>query len=327
MKNYDVYFYEAFEEEEQELKRFIGNGLKAGFTWKTIQESGDTVPKAKIISVRTQSDIPLNWANKLNAIVTRSTGYNHILEYRKNSGQEVAAGYLPLYCNRAVAEQAMMLWMALFRKLPLQTKQFHDFKRDGLTGFESISKQLLVVGVGNIGYEIVKIGRGLEMNVFGVDIVKRHSDVHYVPIHEAIQSADIIVSAMNLTRHNRGYFNYELLEKAKKNAAFINVSRGELSPARDLLKLLNKGKLSGAALDVYNDESILAVALREGKKTDDAEVNAILTLSKMDNVILTPHNAFNTHEAVIRKSEQTVQQINTFLQKGEFIWPVIDDEN
>ena len=327
MQNYDVYFYEAFAEEQEHLKSFIADDFKAGFTWKTIQESGDKAPQAKIISVRTQSDIPVDWADKISAIVTRSTGYNHILDYRRQSGREIAAGYLPLYCNRAVAEQAMMLWSALLRKLSLQIKQFKSFKRDGLSGYELKDKKLLVVGVGNIGYEVVKIGRGLEMDVYGVDIVRRHEDVRYIDIEEGIKKADIIVSAMNLTSRNRGYFNYSLLKKAKDSAVFVNVSRGELSPAADLLKLLEEEKLAGAALDVYNEESILAVALRENRETDNAEVNAVLNMAKMDNVILTPHNAFNTYESVVRKSEQTVQQINAFLQKGEFIWPVIDDEN
>jgi D-lactate dehydrogenase len=221
----------------------------------------------------------------------------------------------------------MMLWMSLLRKLSLQMRQFHSFKRDGLTGFEAQEKTLLVVGVGNIGYEIVKIGRGLEMDVLGVDIVEKHSDVRYVPIEEGIVQADIIVSAMNLTRKNIAYFNYDLLGKAKNSALFINVSRGELSSAADLLRLIEEEKLAGAAMDVYNEEGILAVSLRENKKTDNAEVNAILSLAQRDNVILTPHNAFNTREAVIRKSEQTVEQVNAFLQKGAFIWPVIDDEN
>ncbi len=327
MDSYDVYFFEAFEEEEKELKRFIGDKFSAGFTWKTIQESGIVNPPSKIISTRTQSDIPKFWAKKLKAIVTRSTGYNHILEYRQKSGIEIPAGYLPLYCNRAVAEQALLLWMALLRKLTLQMRQFGVFKRDGLTGLETKGKTLLVVGVGNIGYEIVKIGRGLEMNVLGVDIVKRHSDVAYVDLNDGLEVADIIVCAMNLTKKNRAYFDYDALKNCNQGTLFINVSRGELSPAADLLKLLDENKLSGIAMDVYNYESILAIALRENRKSDNREVSAVLELSQRDNVILTPHNAFNTAEAVIRKSEQTVEQISAFLEKGEFIWPVTDDES
>ncbi len=325
MELYDVYFYEAFAEEEQELKHFIRRDFKAGFTWKTIQEAGDKIPPSKIISIRTQSDIPFNWSGKLDAIVSRSTGFNHILEYWQNCGKEIPSGYLPLYCHRSVAEQAMLLWMSLLRKLSVQVRQFQSFNRDGLTGLETKGRTLLVVGVGNIGYEVFKIGKGLEMNVLGVDIVERYKDVHYVSIEKGMKEAGIIVCAMNLTEINKGYFNKNLFYNVKKNVIFINVSRGELSPASDLLELINNKTIAGVALDVYNYENVLAVALRENVKVDNPEVNAVLELAKKDNVILTPHNAFNTSEAVMRKSEQTVQQINSFLDKGEFIWPVINE--
>jgi len=109
-------------------------------------------------------------------------------------------------------------------------EQFKTFHRDGLTGRENQGKILLVVGVGNIGYEIVQIGRGLDMIVRGVDIVSKHSDVDYVDFDEALPDVDIIVSAMNLTPENTGNFHYERMKKRKSNALFINVARGEQSP-------------------------------------------------------------------------------------------------
>ena len=109
----DVFFFEAFEEEEKELKKHLPAYVNAGFSWKTIQEYGSKEPPAKIISTRTQSEYPLDWARKLEGILSRSTGYDHLKEYQKSSGIEVNCGYLPLYCHRAVAEHALMLWMSL----------------------------------------------------------------------------------------------------------------------------------------------------------------------------------------------------------------------
>jgi Phosphoglycerate dehydrogenase and related dehydrogenases len=74
--------------------------------------------------------------------------------------------------------------MSLLRKLPQQIEQFKSFNRDGLTGGECERKTLLVVGVGNVGYEVVRIGKGLDMEVLGVDVVKKHSSVSYVSIEE-----------------------------------------------------------------------------------------------------------------------------------------------
>ena len=322
----DIFFFEAFEEEQEQLKRFMPDNINAGFTEKTIQEYGKNNPPAEIISVRTQSAIPVEWSKSLSGILTRSTGYDHIHKYWSKCRIKVNAGYLPLYCNRAVAEQALTLWMTLLRKLPQQTEQFLSFKRDGLTGAEAESKRLLVVGVGNIGYEIVKIARGLGMKVNGVDIVLRHSDVNYVSIDTGIKEADIVVCAMNLTNENRGYFSYDLLKKSKKGAVFINIARGELSPPEALLRLITEKHLGGIGIDVYDHESELAVSLRTGNKSSDEKVDAYLKLVKLPNVIMTPHNAFNTNESVIRKSEQSIQQIVHYFDKRDFLWKVPDIE-
>ncbi|HUJ72218.1 MAG TPA: 2-hydroxyacid dehydrogenase [Verrucomicrobiae bacterium] len=302
----DVFFYEAFEEEVAALRRRLPLSVRADFTWKTIQEAGDTEPPAPLVSIRTQSVIPAAWTGKVRGIVSRTTGFDHLV------GIQLPYGYLPHYCSRAVAEQAILLVMALLRKLPQQTGQFPRFYRDGLTGRECTGKKLLVVGVGEIGSEIVKIGIGLGMDVRGVDILQKYPYVTYSSIEEGLAWADVIVCAMNLTKENGGCFNYKVLKQARRGVVFVNVARGELSPTNDLLKLLDEGHVSALALDVYENESKLAVALRSGKSG--------FPLLGRPNVILTPHNAFNTAEAVERKAEQTIRQIEHFLKNGEFLW-------
>jgi D-lactate dehydrogenase len=318
----DVFFYEAFAEEEQALRAYLPETVSAGFTWQTIQEYGQALPGAALISIRTQSAIPPEWAGHLQAILSRSTGFDHLNAYRRQIGRNLPCGYLPLYCHRAVAEQALLMWLALLRKLPKQMRQFQTFHRDGLTGGELHGRSLLVVGVGNIGYEVVKLGRGLGMQTAGVDLVQKHSDVQYGAIDELIGTADVIVCAMNLTKINHGYFDLQRLRTTKRGAIFVNISRGELSPPADLLELLEQGHLGGVGLDVYQDEGLLATALRAGRQPDDPSVLAVLRLAELDNVILTPHNAFNTSEAVARKSEQSAQQVLEWLNRGEFLWPV-----
>ena len=318
----DIFFYEVFEEEGQALKRYMPPHIAAGFSCKTIQEHGNITPAAFVISIRTQSIIPTSWAPKLSGILTRSSGYNHIVAYRQKSKKNIPCGYLPSYCSRSVAEQTMLLWMSLLRKLPQQISKFSHFHRDGLTGLECEHKTLLVVGVGNIGYEIVRIGNGLGMEVLGVDIIKKYSSVSYVSIEQGLARANIIVCAMNLTSDNLGYFNYQMLKKAEPGAIFVNIARGEMSPSADLLRLLDENHLAGVALDVYNQESELAVSLRTGRSSSNKEVQATLALSKRENVILTPHNAFNTREAVDKKAKYSIQQIEHFFEKGNFIWPV-----
>jgi len=319
---FDAFFYEAFEEEEEYLRKYLPAGVNAGFSWRTIQEAKDENCPTKIISIRTQSILPQVWKDDLDVIISRSTGFDHLVEYREVTKAPIQMGYLPLYCNRAVAEQAMLLWTALMRKLSQQIRQFKKFDRDGLTGWELRDKNVVVYGVGNIGYEVVKIARGLEMNVFGVDIVERHKDVDYVSPEEGAHCADIIVSAMNLTNENNNYFNLQFFKQVKSHLVFVNISRGEISPSSEVLSALQNRLIAAAALDVFDHEMNLSVGLRSGLITSDKQVQAIQAMFKMENVILTPHNAFNTQESVERKCRQTMEQLSYYLENKKLKWPV-----
>jgi len=319
---HDVFFYEAFAEEAAALRRLLPAHVDAGFADPTIQETGHTSPPSRLISTRNQSRVPMEWREQLDGILTRSTGYDHLLDFAALPQPAPKLGYLPLYCHRAVAEQAMMMWMALLRKLPRQMRQFHSFHRDGLTRHECQCRTLVVVGVGNIGSEICQIGRALGMRVLGVDLDPCYPEVEFVSIDESLPQADVVVCAMDYNASNRGYFNPGRLRKIKPGAVFVNISRGELSPSTALLDALRSGQLAGVGLDVYDQEPALAVVLRSGYTSDDPEVEAALELGKMENVICTPHNAFNSNEAVERKSEHSIRQILAFLNTGQFEWPV-----
>jgi len=320
----DVFFFEAFEEEARELKRCLPADFRAGYTAATIQEYGSSAPPSPVISIRTQSAIPVEWLPRIRAILTRSTGYDHLLWLRELPSPPPLLGHLPLYCARAVAEQAMLFWMALLRRLPAQQSAFRSFHRDGLTGREAGGRRLAILGVGRIGIEVVAIGRSLGMEVVGVDLVDKYPEVDYASVEDALTGAEVVVAAMNLTEKNRGYFTRDLLHKCARGAIFVNVSRGELSPPPVLLDLLREGHLGGVGLDVFDDESRLGVALRQGASLARAgpAIRAILEMRDRDDVIMTPHNAFNTGEAVVRKSSQSVEQLRHLRKHGKFLWPV-----
>ena len=85
----DIFFYEAFEEETLALKKeCLPYNLNANYSYKTIQECGHELP-APIISVRTQSIIPKTWKNNLKAILTRSTGFDHISKYLEETKKNI----------------------------------------------------------------------------------------------------------------------------------------------------------------------------------------------------------------------------------------------
>ena len=325
---FDAFFYEAFAEEAERLRHHAEEaGLRVGHTPLTIQEAGHAEPPAPVVSVRTQSTLPPAWAPRLRGLLSRSTGYDHLFAYRAAVGAACPPlGYLPLYCVRAVAEQAMLLWTALLRRLPRQLAQFGRFQRDHLSGRENPGKVLALFGVGHIGYEIWKIAGALGLVVRGVDPVRRHADVAYASPADALADADILVCAMNLTARNRGYFTREVLSQARRKPILVNIARGEFTPAAVLEAALDEGLLAGVALDVYNEESTLAPALRTGDSAALTPDNrALLRLRERQDVLCTPHNAFNTLEAVERKSEQSIRTLLHFRQTGQFLWPMPEE--
>lgn len=197
-------------------------------------------------------------------------------------------------------------------------RQFKEFDRDGLTGNECVGKNLLVVGVGRIGGEIVSIGSALGMNVRGVDIMQHHKNVHYVEKEDGIAWADVVICSMNLTIVNHNYFSYDFLKRAKQGVFFINIARGEHSPLSDLLRLMNENHLGGLGLDVFEGEPNIACSLRSRNNTISEKTQVITSLLQYSNVILTPHNAFNTIEAVRRKSQFSVDEVLFFLKNRNF---------
>ncbi len=327
-ETFDAFFYEAFAEEAERLLHYAAAaGLRVGHSPLTIQETGHAAPPAPVVSLRTQSIFPPAWAPLLRGILTRSTGYDHLFAYRDAVGGACPPlGYLPLYCVRAVAEQALLLWTALLRRLPRQLAEFDRFRRDHLTGRENPGKTLALFGVGHIGYEIWRIATALGLIVRGVDPVRRHADVAYAEPAEALAQADIVVCAMNLTPRNRGYFTRDVLAQTQRRPILVNVARGEFTPAAVLEAALDDGLLSGVALDVFNEEATLAPALRTGDAAALSPDNqALLRLRKRHDVLLTPHNAFNTIEAVERKSEQSIRTLLQFRKTGQFLWPVPEE--
>lgn len=318
----DVVFYEVFEEEEKALGKFLSPEIRARLVPKTIQQCNETLPPARLVSIRTQSRIPLEWASHLAGVFTRSQGYDHLAACRRAAGKNIACGYIEEYCSRAVAEQAVLAMMVLLRKLKKQMIFFGTFSRDGLTGLECRGRRALVVGVGRIGAQIVEIARGLGMTVKGVDPRPADKNLEYVSLEEGLPWADVIFCACCLTDETKGLLSYARLCGAKKGSVFINISRGEISPVEDMERLLSEGVLGGISLDVFDHESLLADSLQARREEVDVQCRIARKLKDRDNVLFTPHNAFNTQEALEAKARLSVEAVECFLRKGAFPCPV-----
>lgn len=315
----DVCFFEVFDDEKRALHRFLPANVKARFEKKTIQEAGLHLPPARLICVRTQSKIPVSWFNQIDGVFSRSRGYDHLIALRRNQEKKIVCGCLEEYCSDAVAEHAVMMALVLIRNIKKQIRQFESFDREGLTGMEVFGKTVVIVGVGAIGSKIIDLLKGFRVQILGVDIVRRRKDIRYVSLAEGMRKADVVFCAAPLTEKTRGAINIRRLRMNKKKPIVVNVSRGEITPLTQMKQLLKRGTIRGLGMDVFPEEDFLAEALRGKRRAPGQTVKNILELNKYDNVIFTPHNAFNSVEALERKARQTAKSVQYFLKTGCFI--------
>jgi len=261
----------------------------------------------------------------LKMIATRSTGTDHIdLEYCQQKGIEVKN--VPDYGSNTVAEHTFALLLAISRKVFYsyeKVQEDNSFSRRGmqdLRGFDLAGKTMGVIGTGKIGKNVIKIAEGFQMNVLAYDTFPDKSiendNCKCVEIDELLKKADIIslhIPALPETEH---FINREKMEKMKEGVILLNTARGSIVDNKALLEFLENKKVKAAGLDVLEHEDCLG---REERDTNPCveEAKAInKKFIKMSNVIVTPHNAFNTQEALERIWQKTIDNIKT--NKSEY---------
>ncbi len=270
-------------------------------------------PATEILSVRATSrvdDTLINQLPNLKLIATRSTGYDNIdLTAAKAKG--VVVVNVPAYGEETVAEFTFALLLAVSRRLvdgANQVKLHRNFETDNLQGFDLQGKVLGVVGTGKIGSHVIKIARGFGMKVIAYDAYPNINLSHelgfsYVSLDELMGGSDIISYHVPGRKETEHMLSMDNLNKLKRGVVIINTSRGVVLQTVALIKGLSEGLISYLGLDVLEEEQ----DLKENKAS--IEVSSLLD---MENVILTPHNAFNSLEANQRILDTTVENIKAF---------------
>jgi D-lactate dehydrogenase len=243
---------------------------------------------------------------ELKLITTRSTGFDHIdIAYAREKGIEVL--YVPSYGENTVAEFAFALLLALARKVCEADSQVEDtgsLLQTELRGVDLRAKTIGIIGTGRIGMHAVKMAQGFDMEVIAHDpFPKENVNFQYVSLDELLAQSDFITLHCMLTKENRHLINLENISKIKKYAFLVNTARGPLIETAALIKGLEEGILAGAGLDVLEEENPEFIAHNQ-------------YLIKHPRVIVTPHVAFNTDEAIKRILDTTVDNILSFA-KGE----------
>jgi D-lactate dehydrogenase len=264
----------------------------------------------------------------LKLIATRTTGYDHI-DLAAAKERDIIVVNVPAYGEETVAEFAFALLLTLSRKIREATAAVATAEVDNSTlrGFDLSGKTFGVVGCGRIGQHAARIAKGFGMNVVAYDPFPNQEKAqeigfNFVELPELMQQSDIISVHAPLTKDNHHLINADMLAHTKPTAVLVNTARGELIDTTAVVQALGHKKLAGAALDVLEFESLLQrdkVVAASGQQVSADEAQAvldILSLKSMPQVLLTPHNAFNTLEAVDRIRVTTIQNITDYL-KGQ----------
>jgi len=308
------------------------SGVEAGLEFIEGTLNKDNIPQSAdcdIISVFVGSEINREVIDKfsnLKLIVTRSTGYDHIdLVACEDRGILVAS--VPSYGENTVAEHAFALLLCLSRKIYLGYEQIREngsFNVDNLQGFDLKGKTLGVIGTGRIGKHAIKMANGFDMKVIAYDTypnkeLEKELCFTYHSFNEVLAESDVITIHVPYLKETHHLLNEESINKMKPGAYLINTSRGAVVETEALVKALESGHLGGAGLDVLEEEGVikdeLEFVLRGHPKEHD--LKTILSnhvLIDLPNVIVTPHNAFNTKEAIERILDTTVEDITGFIK-------------
>lgn len=255
----------------------------------------------------------------LRLVATRSTGFEHI-DLKACAARGIIASNVPSYGENTVAEHTFALMLALSRKIPQSYARVRggNYSLEGLTGFDLKGKTLGVVGAGKIGLHVIKIARGFGMQVLAHDAMRNDflADLlgySYVPIEELLAASDVVTLHMPFSQKLYHFMDHDKFARMKQDALFINTSRGRLVDTNALLQALESGHLGGAGLDVVEGEELIS---EERQLLDEQEnlerLQAVLrthVLFRRENVIFTPHNAFNSKEALQRILDTTVENM------------------
>lgn len=321
----------AFFETEDWEKQFIENSRirelePAVYSERLDETTVESAQEADIVSVFIYSDLHkpvLDKLPNLKLIATRSTGYDHI-DLEECASRGITVSNVPYYGENTVAEHAFGLILSLSRKIYkayLRTTRL-DFSLDGLMGFDLKGKTIGVVGAGRIGLHLVRIAKGFGMDVIVYDVrqeplLAEVLGFTYVPFDELLQRSDVITLSVPLIPQTYHMINKDNIHLIKRGAILINTARGSIVETEALIAALNQGILSGAGLDVFEGEESIkeetAILVQRLPREKMTEVLLGYALLHRDNVVITPHIAFYSEEALGRIMQTTEANIFGYL--------------
>ncbi|MEX2231976.1 MAG: 2-hydroxyacid dehydrogenase [Cyclobacteriaceae bacterium] len=246
-------------------------------------------------------------------LALRSAGFNHVdLNEARRLGIKVAR--VPEYSPAAIAEHTIALMLALNRKIVRAHNRVRDmnFSLDGLTGFDMSGKTAGIIGTGKIGRVVARILHGFNCKILAFDThqneeIKTSYNVQYTDITTLLKQSNIITLHLPLTTESRYIINKTRIDLMKTGVMLVNTSRGGLVNTKDVITALKTGKIGYLGIDVYEEEQGLFF---EDHSEHILQDDVIARLMTFQNVLITSHQAFLTHEALTEIAETTCYNLD-----------------
>ena len=239
-------------------------------------------------------------------IATRTIGYDHIdVDYAKSLGMGVIhISYSP----NSVADYAIMMMLMGLRRMPhiMERANIQDYTLKGKIGRELPDCTVGVIGTGRIGRTVIRHLSGFGCKMLAYDLyeneeVKQYAE--YTDLDTLLKNSDVITLHAPATDNNYHMIDASAIEKMKQDVVIINCARGALIDTDALIDGIESGKVGFAGLDVVEHESGLYYFNRMGEPLHNPKLAILRSYS---NVLVSPHTAFYTEEAVANMAENSI---------------------
>ena len=260
--------------------------------------------------------------NGVKFISTRTVGYDHIdIETAHELGIGIGNA---TYSPDSVADYTIMLMLMAVRKIKLimQRSSSQDFSLNMVQGKGFPKMTIGVIGTGRIGQTLIKHLSGFGCRILAHDLYAKEDlkgYCTYETLENLFKNSDIISLHMPATHDNYHMINKNTINQMKDGVFIINTSRGSLINTEDFISAIESGKISGAALDVIENETNLYYNDLKGEALSNRE---LAILNSFPNVIVTPHMAFYTDQSVSDMIENSIKSIVLFNENKENPWKV-----
>lgn len=288
-------------------KEILGDTIDIIYYDTRVTDTETLIERGKDADIIAVSNLPLNkevinGCKNLKLLSVAFTGVDHIaIDACRENNITVcnSAGY----STAAVADLTFGLIIGLYRNILACDKVARKAgTKDGLVGFELEGKKFGVVGTGAIGQRVAAIAKAFGCEVLAYNRTPKELEgVTYVDLETLIKESDIVSLHVPLTEATKNLINAENLSKMKPSAILINTARGPVVDSEALATALNEGRIAGAGIDVFEIEPPID------------EDHPLMTAK---NTIVTPHVAFATKEALIKRGDIVFNNVVKWLAKN-----------